>query len=124
MRTLWIWYRAFERNGAATSGWPKVEIDLEVTFGLCNQMTVSQRMLPYNLLNAMPRSSHSRLAVFIVINLQPSERDALAIAHYSPRRCLRDSLSRNAEIHAVIVARIHRQPPLVPLLRRMIVLSR
>lgn len=44
VRTLWIWYRAFERNGAATSGWPKVEIDLEVTFGLCNQMTVSQRV--------------------------------------------------------------------------------
>lgn len=49
MRTLWIWYRVFERNGAATSGWPKVEIDLEVTFGLCNQMTVSQRLPPLDL---------------------------------------------------------------------------
>lgn len=88
------------------------------------QPATLQRMQPYNLLNAMPRSSHSRLAVFKVINLQPSERDALAIAHYSLRRCLRDLLSRNAEIHVVNVARIHRQPPLVPLLRRMIVLSR
>lgn len=25
---------------------PKVDIDLEVTFGLCNQMTVLQRLLP------------------------------------------------------------------------------
>jgi len=30
VRTPWRWYRAFERNEAATWGWPKGEIDLEV----------------------------------------------------------------------------------------------
>ena len=43
MRAPWGWYRAFGRIEAATWDRPKVEIDLEVTFGLCNQMTVSQR---------------------------------------------------------------------------------
>lgn len=46
VRAPWGWCRAFGRNGAATWGGAKVEIDLEVTLGLCDQMTVSQRLRP------------------------------------------------------------------------------
>lgn len=34
-------------------GWPKVEIDLEVTLGLCNPMSVVQRLLPFSDLTAI-----------------------------------------------------------------------
>ncbi len=40
----WGWYRAFGRKEVATWDRPKIEIDLEVTFGSCNKMTVSQRL--------------------------------------------------------------------------------
>lgn len=46
MRAPWGWYRAFGRIEAATWDRPKIEIDLEVTFRLCNKMTVSQRLEP------------------------------------------------------------------------------
>lgn len=44
VRAPWIWYRAFGRNGAVTWGGAKVEIDPEVTLGLCNSMSVGQRL--------------------------------------------------------------------------------
>lgn len=47
VRAPWGWYRAFGRIEAATWDRPKIEIDLEVTFRLCNKMTVSQRMMPF-----------------------------------------------------------------------------
>ena len=45
MRVPWGWCWAFGRKEAATWIRPKVEFDFEVAFGLCNQMTVSQRLL-------------------------------------------------------------------------------
>ena len=45
--------RAFGSKEAAAWISPKVDIDLEVTFGLCNQMTVSQRLLSSELSRRM-----------------------------------------------------------------------
>jgi len=45
VRVPWGWYRTFGRIGAATWSWSKVEIDHELALGLCNPMSVVQRVL-------------------------------------------------------------------------------
>ena len=62
MSAPWCWRRRFGWKETATWGWPKIEIDLEVTFRLCNQMTVSQREQTTTQVNRFPGSGLCRAA--------------------------------------------------------------
>ena len=57
--------------GAATWGGAKVEIDLEVTLGLCDQMTVSQRLRP--LVFGGPNYAEQRKAIVAAGERMPGQ---------------------------------------------------
>lgn len=76
VRAPWIWCRAFGLNRAATWGGPKVEIAFEVTLGLCNPMSVGQRLLLFASVTSESAPGH-RAALRLKLKIRrsfPQER--------------------------------------------------